>query len=217
LWPTSQKVWAPLPSPNASSLFELLLNVRKCSGVSRRRHQITEVPNNRGTKEQRCQRAEEEKILVRLCSVATSPVVLRWLCDYHHERDVREEQKYMYVARTSNYRVISSGDLYCCLLPWCEALRICRSEFPIATAANMTRTNRHNAQHQAQYTKQRSKLKHIGVVLQQISKVLKHIGVVLQQISILNCGRVSNATIQPLIKLQNKVIKIINPTNMGSV
>jgi len=46
---------------------------------------------------------------------------------------VREEQKYMYVARTSNNRVISSGDLYCCLLPRWEALRICRSGFPIAT------------------------------------------------------------------------------------
>jgi len=29
--------------------------------------------------------------------------------------------------------VISSGDLYCCLLPRCEALRTCRSGFPIAT------------------------------------------------------------------------------------
>jgi len=27
-------------------------------------------------------------------------------CMIHHERDVREEQKYMYVARTSNNRVI---------------------------------------------------------------------------------------------------------------
>ena len=55
-------------------------------------------------------------------------------CMIHHERDVREEQKYMYVARTSNNRVISSGDLYWCLLPRCEALRTCRSGFPIATA-----------------------------------------------------------------------------------
>jgi len=39
----------------------------------------------------------------------------------------------MYVARTSNNRVISSGDLYCCLLPWCKALRTCCSEFLIAT------------------------------------------------------------------------------------
>jgi len=61
---------------------------------------------------------------------------LRWCCVdcmIHHERDVSEEQKYMYVARTSNNRVISSGDLYCCLLPQCEALRTCRSGFPIAT------------------------------------------------------------------------------------
>jgi len=34
---------------------------------------------------------------------------------------------------TVTTRVISSGDLYCCLLPRCEALRICRSGFPIAT------------------------------------------------------------------------------------
>jgi len=37
------------------------------------------------------------------------------------------------MARTSNNRVISSGDLYCCLLPRCEALRSCCSGFPIAT------------------------------------------------------------------------------------
>ena len=30
-------------------------------------------------------------------------------------------------------RVISSGNLYCCLLPQCEALRTCRSGFPVAT------------------------------------------------------------------------------------
>jgi len=54
-------------------------------------------------------------------------------CMIHHERDVCEEQKYMCVARTSNNRVISSGDLYCCLLPRCEALHTCRLGFPIAT------------------------------------------------------------------------------------
>jgi len=61
---------------------------------------------------------------------------LRWCCVdcmIHHEWDVREEQKYMYVARTSNNRVIPSGDLYCCLLPRCKALRTCLSGFPIAT------------------------------------------------------------------------------------
>ena len=35
--------------------------------------------------------------------------------------------------------------------------------------------------------------------------------------SILNWGRASNATIQPLIKLENKAIKIINQTNTGSL
>ena len=34
---------------------------------------------------------------------------------------------------TVTTKVISSGDLYCCLLPWCEALHTCRLRFPIAT------------------------------------------------------------------------------------
>jgi len=61
---------------------------------------------------------------------------LRWRClecVIHHERDVREEQHYIYVARTSNNRVIMACELCCCLLPQCEALRTCRSGFPIAT------------------------------------------------------------------------------------
>jgi len=57
---------------------------------------------------------------------------LRWRCVecvIHHEWDVHEEQQYIYVVQTSNNRVTSSGDLYCCLLPQCEALRTCRSGF----------------------------------------------------------------------------------------
>ena len=50
-------------------------------------------------------------------------------CVIHHERDVREEQQYMNVARTSNNGVSMACELYCCLLPQCEALRICRSGF----------------------------------------------------------------------------------------
>jgi len=45
---------------------------------------------------------------------------LRWHCIdcvIHHERDVREEQQYIYVVRTSNNRVIMVRGLYCCLLP----------------------------------------------------------------------------------------------------
>jgi len=34
-------------------------------------------------------------------------------------------------------RVISSGDLYCCLLPRCKSLRTCRSGFPIATLSRV--------------------------------------------------------------------------------
>ena len=36
--------------------------------VRRHRRQITEVPNNRGTKQQRFRRAEVEKILVQACN-----------------------------------------------------------------------------------------------------------------------------------------------------
>jgi len=57
---------------------------------------------------------------------------LRWCCIecvIHHERHVCEEQQYVYVARTSNNRVIAAHELYCCLLPQCEALRSCRSGF----------------------------------------------------------------------------------------
>jgi len=44
------------------------------------------------------------------------------VCAIHHEPDVREKQHpYIYVARTGNNRVIMACDLYCCLLPQCEA------------------------------------------------------------------------------------------------
>ena len=62
--------------------------------------------------------------------VATSPLAL----PVHHEREVRKEQHlYIYVARTSNKKVIMTYELYYCLLPQCEALRTCHSVFPIAT------------------------------------------------------------------------------------
>jgi len=41
------------------------------------------------------------------------------------------------VVRTSNNRVTSSGDLCCCLLPQCEALRTCRTSFPIASLVDI--------------------------------------------------------------------------------
>jgi len=41
----------------------------------------------------------------------------------------------IHVAQTSNNRVMMACELYCCLLPQYEALRTCRSGFPIATQA----------------------------------------------------------------------------------
>ena len=46
---------------------------------------------------------------------------------------MREEQHHVYVAQTSNNRVIAACELYFCLLPQCEALCTCSSGFPIAT------------------------------------------------------------------------------------
>jgi len=70
---------------------------------------------------------------------------LRWCCvdcAIHHERDVREEQKYMYAWREQAIvREITTHDLYCCLLPQCEALRTCRSGFPIATTSMINCTS----------------------------------------------------------------------------
>ena len=63
---------------------------------------------------------------------------LRWCCVecvIHHERDVREEQKYIFVVRASKSERDCEHDLCCCLLPRCEALRTCRSGFPITTLA----------------------------------------------------------------------------------
>ena len=54
-------------------------------------------------------------------------------CVIHHEWDVHEEQKIYAWREQAIIREIVAHDLYCCLLPWCEALRICRSGFPIAT------------------------------------------------------------------------------------
>ena len=42
---------------------------------------------------------------------------------------MREEQHHIYVAQTSNNRGIMACDLYCCLLPQCEALRAFRSQY----------------------------------------------------------------------------------------
>jgi len=59
----------------------------------------------------------------------------RWCCAecaVHHKWNVHKNNTHIYVARTSNNRVILSGELYFCLLPQCEALRTCRTGFEIA-------------------------------------------------------------------------------------
>ena len=45
------------------------------------------------------------------------------------------------MSRTNNNRVIMACELYCCLLPQCEALRICRSGFPIAITPSLPHSN----------------------------------------------------------------------------
>jgi len=86
---------------------------------------------------QLCNRGEQALTVflkgISLCSVATSPVVLRWLCDSPLTGCAWRTTPYIYAARTSSNRVIMACELYYCLLPQCEALRICRSGFPIAT------------------------------------------------------------------------------------
>ena len=61
--------------------------------------------------------------------VATSPVVLRWLCDSPRTGCAWRTTPYIYVARTSHNRVIMACELYCCLLPQCAyAARDFRSQ-----------------------------------------------------------------------------------------
>jgi len=57
-------------------------------------------------------------------------------CVIHHERCVRAKNKIIYAWREQAIvREIATHDLYCCLLLRCEALRTCRSGFPIANVS----------------------------------------------------------------------------------
>ena len=44
-----------------------------------------------------------------------------------------------HVSRTSRNKMSTTTDLYCCLLPQCEALRCCCSDFPITKNGALTR------------------------------------------------------------------------------
>jgi len=85
----------------------------------------------------RCKTSDNQEAALtpfKSCQVVLQPLGWRCVeCAIHHERNACEEKHHIYVARTGNNRVISSGELYCCLLPQCEDLRTCRSGFPIAT------------------------------------------------------------------------------------
>jgi len=96
--------------------------------------------------------------------VATSPLVLGWLCNSPLMECVRRitplytwrEQaiiEWLWCRRVISAdiivwtiedndqrtcRVVATHDLYCCLLPQCEALRTCRSGFQIATVPRLT-------------------------------------------------------------------------------
>jgi len=102
------------------------------------------------------------KTYEQLRSVATTPLALPWMCGsprtecawrttpiyLWHEQviiewwsDLGEWPLIMLVNLVNSWlclltvmtRVISLGELYCCLLPQCKALRTCCSGFPIAT------------------------------------------------------------------------------------
>jgi len=57
-------------------------------------------------------------------------------CMIHHERMCMKNNTHIYVAWTSNNKVIMACHFYWYLLPQCEALRTCHSGFPIATKCN---------------------------------------------------------------------------------
>jgi len=64
------------------------------------------------------------------CNLSTG-IVLN--AQFTTNRMCANNNTHIYVAWRSNNRVVVARDLYCCLLPQCEALRTCRSGFPIAT------------------------------------------------------------------------------------
>ena len=64
--------------------------------------------------------------------VANSQLMLRWKCD-SPQMGCAQRATQIYVTWTSNNRLISSGDLYYCLLPQRKALRTCLPSFLITT------------------------------------------------------------------------------------
>ena len=64
------------------------------------------------------------------CNLSGGVVLIMW---FTTNRMCVKNNTIVYVARASNSKRDCEHDLYCCLLPWCEALCTYRSGFPIAT------------------------------------------------------------------------------------
>ena len=64
------------------------------------------------------------------CNLSGSVALIAW---FTTNRMCVKNSTILYVARASNSKRDCEHDLYCCLLPQCEALHTCRSGFPIAT------------------------------------------------------------------------------------
>ena len=69
---------------------------------------------------------------VTVTTVANSPLALRSMCDLPRTGCARRTTT-ICIRGANNNNVIMVCELNCCLLPQCEALRTCRSSFPIAT------------------------------------------------------------------------------------
>jgi len=70
--------------------------------------------------------------IITYYTVATSLLALRWMCDSPRTGCARNITP-IYMWREQAITAWSWHVISCCLLPQCEALRTCRSGFPIAT------------------------------------------------------------------------------------
>jgi len=60
------------------------------------------------------------------CNLSAGVALNMW---FTTNRMCVKNNTHVYVTRTSNNRVIMACDLYCCLLPQCEVLRTCHSDY----------------------------------------------------------------------------------------
>jgi len=70
------------------------------------------------------------------CNLSSGVALIVW---FTTNRMCVKNNTIIYVARASNSKRDCEHDLYCCLLPWCEASHTYRSGFPIATIPYTTK------------------------------------------------------------------------------